>query len=65
MTYRALRFWNKIDIIAKFANIFVTGIYIYVTFYQEVNFFSLVNLFLLGQYFFNVTRNVGKLSEKI
>lgn len=65
MTYRNLRWWSTLDIIAKFANLFVTGIYIYVTFYQEVNFFSLVNLWLLGQYFFNVTRRVGQLSEKI
>jgi hypothetical protein len=65
MVYRKIKWWNTIDIMAKYANIFVTGIYVYVAFFVSVDLWSCVNLFLLGAYFSFVTRQVGRRAEVI
>jgi hypothetical protein len=59
MIYRKIEWWNTLDIIAQYSNIFVTGIYAYVAFFMQVNLFSCINLFFLGYFFFSVTKGVG------
>ena len=51
------------DIFAKYANVFVTSIYVYACFFLSVNFFNCLNLFLLVSYFFTVTIKVGRKAE--
>lgn len=65
MTYRLIHWWGFYDVVAKYANLFVTGMYIYVAFYRQVTIAMCVNLCLLGSYFMFVTRNVGKRAEII
>jgi len=65
MTYRAIKYWPVIDVLAKYANVVVTSIYIYACFFISVNLFNCLNLFLLVSYFFTVTIKVGRKAEKI
>lgn len=65
MAYRQIKWWNFYDILAKYANLFVTSIYIYCAFYLNVNLFSCINMFVLVRYFMNVTTRVGKRAETI
>lgn len=65
LVYRKIEWWYTLDIIAQYSNIFVTGTYAYVAFFLCVNVFNCLNLFLLGFFFFNVTRSVGLRSQVI
>jgi len=62
MAYRAVKWWSFLDLIAMYANIIVTGIYMYHAFFQSVNALSFINLFLLGNYFLFVNQRVSKRS---
>jgi hypothetical protein len=50
------------DLFSKYANVFVTGTYVYVALLREVSFVSMLNLFAIVIYFSRVTYNVGKRS---
>jgi hypothetical protein len=65
MVYRNIKYWNFLDLVARYANIIVTGIYIYIAFFYRVDFFSLLNLLILGSFFSFVTFHVGRRSEII
>lgn len=59
LAYKMLNWWSFFDAIARYANCFVTGVYIYFIFFWDVNFIAALNLMILGWYFFKVTTAVG------
>lgn len=65
LVYRHVHWWRVLDVIAKYANIFVSGCYVYVCFYMKVNLFNCFNIFLLISFFFMVTIKVGRKAERI
>lgn len=65
IVYRHIHWWRIMDVIAKYANIFISGCYVYVCFYMKVNLFNCFNIFLLISFFFMVTIKVGRKAERI
>lgn len=65
MTYRMIDHWWIMDIFAKYANVFITSIYVYACFGISVTLLNCLNLFLLVSYFFTVTIKVGRKAENL
>ena len=65
MTYRMIDKWQLMDGLSKYANLFISTVYIYACFYMSVTFLNCINLLLLLKYFFSVTISVGKKAEII